>query len=120
MLLLNFLSNHISTTWDGLNFTKTTLTKAAEYINSHGTPEQKQTCTDKSVESCKNKWNTFKSSYTQVVCIKNGSGLTWSDKDSAGISPETQHVWNDLVKANPSIAPFCNKGFIHFMKIESM
>ncbi|KAG2353088.1 hypothetical protein BDR07DRAFT_1218992, partial [Suillus spraguei] len=121
VLLLDFLANHVLTAGDGLNFNKTTFSQAATYVNSNGTPEQKQTCRDKNPDSCKNKWNSLKAPYHHVVCIKNGSGLTWSDTDGAGISPESQHVWDDIIKVTcPAVAPFCNKGFIHLLKIGSM
>ncbi|KAG2355718.1 hypothetical protein BDR07DRAFT_1227250, partial [Suillus spraguei] len=109
-----------STAGDGLNFSKSTFNQAAVYVNSNSTEEQKKTRSDKTPNSCKNKWSNLKTTYTNVVCIKNGSGLTWSDKDGAGILPESQHVWEDLVKAHPAISPFHNKGFIHFSKIKSM
>ncbi|KAG2078956.1 hypothetical protein BDR04DRAFT_1146638 [Suillus decipiens] len=95
-LLLDFLSIQVSTTGDSLNFSKSTFNQAAIYVNSNGTEEQKKTCSDKTPNSCKNKWSNLKTTYINV------------------------HVWEDLVKAHPAVSPFYNKGFIHFLKIESM
>ncbi|KAG2350851.1 hypothetical protein BDR05DRAFT_862673, partial [Suillus weaverae] len=69
---------------------------------------------------CKNKWNTLKAGYHHVVHIKNASRLTWSDTDGVGVSSETQHVWDEIVKVHPAAKPYGNKGFPHFAVIDHM
>ncbi|KAG2341881.1 hypothetical protein BDR05DRAFT_852311, partial [Suillus weaverae] len=87
----------------------------------------------KTPASCKNKWNTLKAGYHHVMHIKNASGLTWSDTDGVGVSSETQHVWDEIVKVStppylivcsdiffqvhPAAKPYGNKGFPHFAVI---
>ncbi|KAG2352085.1 hypothetical protein BDR07DRAFT_1214213, partial [Suillus spraguei] len=70
--------------------------------------------------SCKNKWGALKSAYHQVQFIKSTSSLTWSNVDGVGVSPESQSVWNELVKNCPAVKPFASKGFIHLATMDQM
>ncbi|KAG1777154.1 hypothetical protein EV702DRAFT_1197470 [Suillus placidus] len=93
---------------------------ASEYVNSCPIPSGSKACSNKPPASCQNKWAALKSAYHQVQFIKSTSGLTWSDADGVGVSPESKDVWNELVRSCPGAKPFGNKGFVHFTAIDQM
>ncbi|KAG1813632.1 uncharacterized protein BJ212DRAFT_1221544, partial [Suillus subaureus] len=109
-----------STSGDGLNFPKHVWKSASEYVNSVPAPSGSKTHSNKLPGSCKSKWGNLKGAFLQVQFIKSTSGLTWSDADGVGVSPENQSVWNELVRSCPAAKPFANKGFIHFAAIDEM
>ncbi|KAG2340848.1 hypothetical protein BDR05DRAFT_866085, partial [Suillus weaverae] len=114
------LTDHISAAGDGLTFPKHIWKSASEYVNSRPVPSGSKARSNKPPASCKNKWAALKSAYHQVQFIKSTSGLTWSDVDGVGVSPESKDVWNELVRSCPGAKPFGNKGFVHFTAIDQM
>ncbi|KAG2365163.1 hypothetical protein BDR07DRAFT_1262707, partial [Suillus spraguei] len=96
--LLEHLTNHLSAASNRLNFPKHMWKSTSKYANLCMAPPGSKTCSDEPALSCKNKWGALKSAYHQVQFIKSTSGLTWSDVDGVGVLPESQSVWNELVK----------------------
>ncbi|KIK35762.1 hypothetical protein CY34DRAFT_33440, partial [Suillus luteus UH-Slu-Lm8-n1] len=122
--LLDFLTQKLSTCGDRVNFPVSTWATAAQYVNTCALPPGKMHAT-RNAQSCKNKWTYLKAGYNHVY-IKNTSGLSWSDADGVGVSNETKHIWEQIVKVSTSLylhvcaKPFRNKGFPHFETIDEM
>ncbi|KAF9059839.1 hypothetical protein BDP27DRAFT_1452995 [Rhodocollybia butyracea] len=63
---------------------------------------------------CKKKWSTGLRPIWKICCeIDTRSGLGGFDtKKGAHITAESEHVWADFVKSNPSVAPYKHKGWV--------
>ncbi|KAG0695103.1 hypothetical protein DFH29DRAFT_880250 [Suillus ampliporus] len=118
-VLLDFLTQNLSTCGDGVNFPRTTWKPAAKFVNACTLPPG-MTCANRDAKGCKNKWTSLKAGYHHVVYIKNASGLAWSNTDGVGVSDGTRHVWEQILKVCPNAKPYGNKGFIHFDVIDDM
>jgi hypothetical protein len=98
--LLDHLTNNVSAAGDSLTFPKHVWKSASEHVNACPAPPGSKMRSNKPPASCKNKWAALKAAYHQVQFIKSTSGLTWSDEDGVGVSPENKDVWNELVKVS--------------------
>lgn len=90
--LLEHHTSNISTAADGLTFPKHVWKSASEHVNSRPAPSGSKTRSEKPASSCKDKWVALNAAYYQIQFIKSTSGLTWSDADGVGVSPENQSV----------------------------
>jgi hypothetical protein len=110
--LLDFLTQKLSTCGDGVNFPVSTWATATQYVNTCALPPGKMHAT-RNAQSCKNKWTYLKAGYHYVVYIKNTFGLAWSDADGVGVSNETKHIWEQIVKVStPLYLHMCSDIFL--------
>ncbi|KIK81947.1 hypothetical protein PAXRUDRAFT_110068, partial [Paxillus rubicundulus Ve08.2h10] len=58
--------------------------------------------------------------YYAVLDLKNASGLTYTDQEGAGVTLQDKDIWDRYIKVNKHAAPFQNKGFVHFNKVEPL
>ncbi|KAF9034960.1 hypothetical protein BDP27DRAFT_1245522 [Rhodocollybia butyracea] len=71
---------------------------------------------------CKNKWSTGLRPIWKICReIDTRSGLDGFDtKKGAHISGESEHVWADFVKSNPSVAPYKHNGWVYWDKMAEL
>ncbi|KAN0094984.1 hypothetical protein V8E55_003271 [Tylopilus felleus] len=59
--------------------------------------------TVKTADNCREKWKRMKSIFEVVHKIANTSGLAYSPESGANIGPESQQIWDDIVKVSLSL-----------------
>ncbi|KAG1781342.1 hypothetical protein EV702DRAFT_962813, partial [Suillus placidus] len=121
--LIKFLASHRSEAGDGMNFKIGVFQAAAahfleppEGVLKEGwvPPVARDSC------ACKNKWAAIQKKCKIILDIKAQSGFSWDNEFGAGIDSTSEAVWAAYVKRCPDAAPFHNKGWPHFDKVDSL
>ncbi|KAL4066555.1 hypothetical protein J3A83DRAFT_4374613 [Scleroderma citrinum] len=108
--LLEFLIEELPKVGNG-NFKRSTWMAASFFIS---TKFKVTNGGAKYADGCEHRFQLLKKQYDAVVNLKNASGFTYSDKDSAGITLPQADVWSRYVK------PFKSKGFIYFKLVKAL
>ncbi|KIN98067.1 hypothetical protein M404DRAFT_52247, partial [Pisolithus tinctorius Marx 270] len=118
--LLDFLASHLSQAGNG-NFKKAMWNTAAAHM-AHNYPLGPDN-SDKTTESCEQKFKALKQSYYTVTDLKSvASGFAYNDKHSAMILLDNANLWYQYVKVmyqvHKDAKPFRNSRFPHFASVE--
>ncbi|KAM5530466.1 hypothetical protein V8D89_015866 [Ganoderma adspersum] len=94
--LVKFLVHQKAKAGDGGNFKIAVFKEAPVYLAAwpYDGPE-------KMAVACKNKWIQLKKDYWAVCKLKKASGFSYSDKDGAGITADTESVWDTFILMMP-------------------
>ncbi|KAF8802781.1 hypothetical protein BYT27DRAFT_7111442 [Phlegmacium glaucopus] len=114
--LVTFLLAKKSTAGDGIGFKGSIWTEAATAVNA--IPPTKGM--KKTSGSCKSKWGKLKETYNIVADIKAQSGFKWDDERGADIDETTAEVWAAYEKKHKGSAPFRNKGWTWYEKVQPL
>ncbi|KAG1818605.1 uncharacterized protein BJ212DRAFT_1209346, partial [Suillus subaureus] len=102
---------------DGMNFTKSFWVSAAAEMATHPCPKG----TSKTPEACQSKWTWIKKMYQVVNKIaSHASGPSFHSELGANITTESETMWVDFVKHNPSVKPLRNKGWAHYEALQGI
>ncbi|KAG2115539.1 hypothetical protein BD769DRAFT_1673064 [Suillus cothurnatus] len=109
--LVEYAVQHHAKGGDGMNFTKSFWVGATAEMATHPCPEG----APKTPEACQSKWTRIKKMYQVVNKIASHAlGLSFHLELGANISEESEIMWADFIKHNPSAKPLRNKGWSHY------
>ncbi|KIJ96569.1 hypothetical protein K443DRAFT_107050 [Laccaria amethystina LaAM-08-1] len=114
--LITFLISKKASAGDGIGFKGSVWTKAATAVNK--VPHTKGA--KKTSGSCKSKWGKLKETYNIVADIRAQSGFKWDDDGGADIDETTAEVWASYEKRHKGSAPFRNKGWPWYKKVQPL
>ncbi|KAG1831729.1 hypothetical protein EV424DRAFT_1314042, partial [Suillus variegatus] len=119
--LVDYLYNHRSEAEGGGNFKQQVFSSAAEYINNHEMLQSTQAGPLKTAKSTRNKWTSLKNTFHAIEKYRNQTGVHWDNETGGGIEgPSAATVWTSYTKANNLMRPFCNKGWEHYEKMQTI
>ncbi|KAG1791019.1 uncharacterized protein HD556DRAFT_1445541 [Suillus plorans] len=110
--LIKFLAAHRSEAGDGMNFKIGVFQAAAAHFLEPPEGVSKEGWVPpvaRDSHACKNKWAAVRSVW-----------LAWDNKLGAGIDSTSEAVWAAYIKRRPDAAPFHNKGWPHFDKVDAL
>ncbi|KAG1777163.1 hypothetical protein EV702DRAFT_1197482 [Suillus placidus] len=109
--LMEYAVQHHAKGGNGMNFTKSFWVGAAAEMATRPCPEG----APKTPEACQSKWTRIRKMYQVVDKIaSHASGLSFHPELGANISEESETMWADFIKHNPSAKPLRNKGWSHY------
>ncbi|KAG2035647.1 hypothetical protein BDR03DRAFT_828797, partial [Suillus americanus] len=95
---------------DGMNFDKTFWFATAAELASKST----RVGPAKSSEACLQKWKRLHKMFKVVNKVVNTSGITYTRKNGANITAESETIWSDLLKVDPQVKSVKTTGWTHY------
>ncbi|KAM5537002.1 hypothetical protein V8D89_009331 [Ganoderma adspersum] len=94
--LVKFLVKHKAMAGDSASFKMATFRDAAAHL-----AKKKYEGAEKMGAACKNKWGRLKKEFWAIQKLKKASGFSYSDSGGAGITADTEGVWEAFIKIMP-------------------